>query len=118
MATIVSTRRRRAESFHTESQSFRIHEDAPSTEDTQMNESALQDDDEAEHDGEVLEDDGQESDYSESSDDEVQENSHIQQDMERLQNCFAGFRQKYRLIKRIGEGSPCPALLPWDLDLP
>jgi cell division control protein 7 len=112
MATVMPARRRQGESFQAETQSFRIHEDAPSTEDTEMNESALQEDDEAEHDGEVLEDDGQESDYSESSDDEVPENSHIQQDMEKLQNCFAGFRQKYRLIKRIGEGSHPPAPSP------
>lgn len=69
-----------------------------------MNESALPDDDEADQDGELLEEDGQESEYSESSEEGIPDNSHIQQDMEKLQNCFVGFRQKYRLIKRIGEG--------------
>ena len=70
-----------------------------------MNESALQEDDEPEQDDMGEEPDAQESECSESSDDEAVESSHIQQDMERLQNTFAGFRQKYRLIKRIGEGS-------------
>jgi cell division control protein 7 len=128
MATVVSARRRRPDSFRAEAlaQSFRIHEDAPSTEDTEMNESPLQDDDaeaepdadddvdvDAEQDGSepVDEDvDVQESEYSESSEDEAADDSHFQQDMERLQNCFAGFRQKYRLIKRIGEGSHSPAV--------
>ncbi|KAK4235554.1 kinase-like domain-containing protein [Achaetomium macrosporum] len=103
MATVMPTRRRRADSFQTES--FRIHEDAPSTEDTEMNESALRDDDEVEQDGEPAEEDGEESRSSESSDEEATDDSHIQQDMEKLQNCFDGFRNKYRLIKRIGEGT-------------
>lgn len=46
--------------------------------------------------------DDQESNYSESSDEDVDAN--VQLDMERLQDCFPGFRSKYRLIKRIGEG--------------
>ncbi len=99
MATVIPARRHRAESFC-------IHEDAPSTADTEMNESALQEDDEAEQEDDLVEEaDGHESEYSESSEEEAPESSHhIQQDMERLQNTFAGFRQKYRLIKRIGEG--------------
>ncbi|KAK4097047.1 kinase-like protein [Parathielavia hyrcaniae] len=105
MATVAPARRPRDDLFQAESQSFRIHEDAPSTGDTEMNESALQDDYEAKHGDDALEEDGQESEYSESSDDEVPENSHIHHDMEKLQNCFSGFRQKYRLIKRIGEGT-------------
>ncbi|GAB1317115.1 Cell division control protein 7 [Madurella fahalii] len=126
MATVMSARSRPAESF-------RIHEDVPSTEDTEMNESALQDyrddDDDADADADAADDDdrdqdqdqdqdqdhdqeapgedadGQQSEYSESSEDEITEDANIQQDMERLQNTFAGFRQKYRLIKRIGEGT-------------
>jgi len=105
MATPMPARRRHAETYQAETPSFTIHEDAPSTEDTEMNESALHDDDETERGVELLEEDGQESEYSESSDDGVPENSYIQQDMEKLQNCLAGFRQRYRLIKRIGEGS-------------
>lgn len=99
--------RRRAESFRTEAQSFRIHEDVPSTEDTEMNESAPQINDEVEQEAEL--EDGQETEYSESSEDEAPADGHFQQDMERLQDSFAGFRQKYRLIKRIGEGSRLPA---------
>ncbi|KAK5993078.1 Cell cycle serine/threonine-protein kinase hsk1 [Cladobotryum mycophilum] len=40
----------------------------------------------------------------ESSDDEQVETS-VQADMDKLQNDFPGFRDKYRLIKRIGEGT-------------
>jgi cell division control protein 7 len=108
MATVMPARRRRPESFQADADSFPIHEDAPSTEDTEMNESAVQDE-EADPDADLLEEEeeeeDEESDYSKSSDDEVPDSSNVQQDMERLQNCFAGFRQKYRLIKRIGEGS-------------
>jgi cell division control protein 7 len=109
MATTMGASRRRAESFRTETQSFRIHEDVPSTEDTEMNESAPQVTDEIEQEAELLEEDGQESEYSESSEDEPPADGHFQQDMERLQDSFAGFRQKYRLIKRIGEGLRPPA---------
>lgn len=38
-----------------------------------------------------------------SSDDDNVESS-VQEDMDRLQRDFPGFRDKYRLIKRIGEG--------------
>ncbi|EAQ92102.1 hypothetical protein CHGG_00337 [Chaetomium globosum CBS 148.51] len=105
MATTIPASRRRAESLRTEPQSFRIHEDVPSTEDTEMNESAPQVNDDVEQETELLEEDGQESEYSESSEDEAPADGHFQQDMERLQDSFAGFRQKYRLIKRIGEGT-------------
>ena len=132
MATVVSARRRRAESFRAEplGQSFRIHEDAPSTEDTEMHDSPLRDQDddhdghdeddeedeedadeddddntEHQHDGSEPIDEDAESEYSESSEENAPDDSHFQQDMERLQNCFVGFRQKYRLIKRIGEGT-------------
>ena len=97
MATTL--RRRRAEEFE-------IHEDVPSTEDTEMNTDALQE----EEDTENVEDEQEPEEYddddnaSESSDDGVVDNG-VQIDMEKLQNSFPGFRQKYRLIKRIGEGS-------------
>lgn len=69
-----------------------------------MNTDALQ----AEEETEELEDeqDPEEEDddnASESSDDGVVDNG-VQLDMEKLQDSFPGFRQKYRLIKRIGEG--------------
>jgi AAA ATPase containing von Willebrand factor type A (vWA) domain len=92
-------------------QPFTIHEDAPSTADTEMLESASpEDDDNVEQmddmadDMEGADDEDQESDYSASSDDEVVEDPYVLQDMEKLQNSFPGFREKYRLIKRIGEG--------------
>jgi cell division control protein 7 len=93
MATAI--RRQRAESF-------RIHEDVPSTEDTDMNEDNVHDEDDDEvRQGEDVED--QESIFSESSDDEAVD-VNVQQDMDKLQNSFPGFPQKYRLIKKIGEG--------------
>ncbi|KAL2017211.1 hypothetical protein VTK56DRAFT_2418 [Thermocarpiscus australiensis] len=74
-----------------------------------MNESAVQEEEEPderrEHERNPEEADGLDSDYSESSEDETTDDVNIQQDMEKLQNSFAGFRQKYRLIKRIGEGT-------------
>lgn len=103
MVTSAATRRRPGESF-------RIHEDAPSTADTEMNEQSLRDEEERDDDdaeqeeAEQEEAEAQESEYSESSDDELIVDHNIQQDMERLQNSFPGFRYKYRLIKRIGEG--------------
>ncbi len=93
MATITS-RRRREEPFH-------IHEDAPSTADTEMNEDPRE-----EEDGDVEQEEnaeGQQSEYDDSSEDE-QVDGTVQEDMERLQDSFPGFREKYRLIKRIGEG--------------
>lgn len=104
----------------TESNSFRIHEDVPSTEDTQMNEEVdhgdhgdhghgLDDGQEAEAEEQVeehreQEQEYQESEYSESSDDETVVDGNILQDMEKLQSEIPGFRNQYRLIKRIGEG--------------
>ncbi|KAL7945025.1 protein kinase [Trichoderma barbatum] len=41
----------------------------------------------------------------EESSDEEQVESSVQADMERLQEDFPGFRDRYRLIKRIGEGT-------------
>jgi hypothetical protein len=91
-----------------------------------MNESALalevdedvddededEDDYEVEQNGEPAEEDDEESRSSESSEEEVTDSSRIQEDMERLQNCFEGFRKQYRLIKRIGEGVLPPCGLP------
>jgi len=48
--------------------------------------------------------DDHESQFSESSDDDAPVDANTQYDMDRLQNCFPGFRHQYRLIKRIGEG--------------
>lgn len=89
---------------------FQIHEDAPSTEDTQMNtdvaeeeeEDAEQEDQEEEQELELEEDDEEESD----GDDQMDE------DMRKLQNSFPGFKQKYRLLKRIGEGTSRRSISP------
>lgn len=98
-----AVRRRRAE------EKFEIHEDAPSTEDTQLNDESMADeaedyDEDDDHHGEV---DDQQSDVSGSSVEEVVD-TNVQIDMERLQDSFPGFRHKYRLIKRIGEGTDGP----------
>ncbi|KAH0489458.1 hypothetical protein TgHK011_009886 [Trichoderma gracile] len=50
------------------------------------------------------EEEEQEEEEEESSDEEQVESS-VQADMDRLQQDFPGFRDRYRLIKRIGEGT-------------
>ena len=101
-----AVRRRRAE------ENFRIHEDVPSTEDTQVNDESMADEqeeyeeDEEDHHGEG---DDQHSEASEGSADEVVD-TNVQLDMEKLQDSFPGFRHKYRLIKRIGEGTDSSSL--------
>ena len=101
--------------------SFRIHEDVPSTEDTQMNEEVEDSDHGHEHEDEdeveveehaeehaEEQQEYQESEYSESSEDDVAVDNNIQHDMDKLQSAFPGFRNQYRLIKRIGEGMSLP----------
>lgn len=87
-------------------EAFEILQDPPHarTEDTEMVAGS-------EHQTEVEEqedDDGPEvdtvEDSDESSDEDDMVDSSVQRDMERLQDSFPGFRDKYRLIKRIGEG--------------
>lgn len=105
-----AVRRRREESFA-------IHEDVPSTEDTEMNDDAAQQtegysgeqegNEEELEEEEAEEEDGEgeeEEDYSESDDEDAAVDLTVQEDMEKLQDTFPGFRQKYRLVKRIGEG--------------
>lgn len=100
---------------------FDIHEDAR-TEETEMmvedeaqaatEEPQPEDEDEDEEEEEEQEEEEQEEEQEdgeadgdeESSDDERVESS-VQADMDKLQHDFPGFRDKYRLIKRIGEGS-------------
>lgn len=86
-------------------ESFRIHEDVPSTEDTQVNEDVMEmdEDDEEEYLNRQNKEEDQQSELSDSSEDEAMD-TNVQIDMEKLQNCFPGFKHKYRLIKRIGEG--------------
>ncbi|KAM7219667.1 kinase-like protein [Rhypophila decipiens] len=96
------------------SNSFRIHEDVPSTEDTQMNEDVehgdLDLDEDLEEETEEQVEDQQEQEYpesevSESSEDDGVVDGNILLDMEKLQSAIPGFRNQYRLIKRIGEGT-------------
>lgn len=103
-------------------ESFRIHEDVPRTEDTEMmvesehrteEDGAAEDtvDDNAtigknEDAGEVDEEDAQ-SDTSEESSGDV--NKAVQEEMDVLSDCFPEFRNNYRLIKRIGEGKSSPS---------
>ncbi|KAI1082546.1 kinase-like protein [Whalleya microplaca] len=100
-------------------EAFQIHEDEPITttsdveESTQQTntqhadeyESALEEiladePDEEEQENHVVEDDGD----TDSSDDGDEIDS-VQQDMDKLQDTFPNFKDNYRLIKRIGEGT-------------
>jgi cell division control protein 7 len=99
-ATVV---RRRTEEL------FDIHEDAR-TEDTEMMDDedvavATAPDEAMDHVDAEAEEEEEEEDQS--SDDDQVEGS-VQADMDKLSNDFPGFRGKYRLIKRIGEGGCCP----------
>ncbi|ROT37808.1 kinase-like protein [Sodiomyces alkalinus F11] len=104
---MTSVRRRGVESFE-------IHEDVPRTEDTEMmaesehpTEAEEQEGVEVEGEEEEDEDEDEAADEtsSYSSDDGETVDEGVQNEMERLQDSFPGFRQKYRLIKRIGEGT-------------
>jgi cell division control protein 7 len=94
---------------------FDIHEDAR-TEDTEVmvDEEDVDGQDattigepeegeEEEEEEEVIEEVIEEEEEDESSEDEHVESS-VQADMDRLQEDFPGFRDRYKLIKRIGEG--------------
>ncbi|KZZ93720.1 serine/threonine protein kinase Hsk1 [Moelleriella libera RCEF 2490] len=92
---------------------FEIHEDARTEETEMMGE------DEADSDNEswratptddrvgVPDDraDEEDQDEEEESSEDEQIESSVQSDMDKLSNDFPGFRGKYRLIKRIGEGT-------------
>ncbi|KAI0869523.1 putative cell cycle protein kinase [Hypoxylon argillaceum] len=102
---------------------FHIHEDnlrvGPLSEEQERSQTESQsqtlraddDYDEHEHDDEDVEreaDDEEhdrDDDASESSDEEDPIDTTVQQDMEKLQHTFPHFRNEYRLIKRIGEGT-------------
>lgn len=96
---------------------FRIHEDVPRTEDTEMmaeSEQRTEDEqveDEEEELGRAEAEAEAEAEESESSDEDEMIDSGVQKEMERLQDSFPGFRDKYRLIKRIGEGKDAPLIL-------
>jgi hypothetical protein len=72
-----------------------------------MNTDALAEEEEdAEQEGQGEE---QEPEVEEDEDEESDGDEDMDDDMRKLQNAFPGFKQKYRLIKRIGEGT-CPCV--------
>jgi cell division control protein 7 len=122
-----AVRRRRPEDFH-------IHQDGPSTEDTEMNTDAAgareeecpeEEDqaqeqhqsqerksqgrrqaveDEEEEEPDIDEEEEEDDDDDEEEDEESDGEQVLDDDMKRLQDAFPGFRRKYKLIRRIGEG--------------
>ncbi|KAH7327736.1 kinase-like domain-containing protein [Stachybotrys elegans] len=78
---------------------FEIHEDVR-TEDTEV----MVDDDQTEDADRATEVAAEEDEEEESSDEELVDTG-VQVDMEKLQGDFPGFKDNYRLIKRIGEGT-------------
>lgn len=100
---------------------FQIHQDVPSTEDTEMNTDAAasredeyadkEDQEQEQEQGQEQgqgndQEDGEEPELDEDAEDEdeSEEEEILDDDMRRLQDAFPGFRRKYKLIKRIGEG--------------
>lgn len=101
-------------------QDFDIHEDGPSTEDTEMNTDALGEEAEIEEyaqEGVQQDDHEQDADQEQEQevveegddDDDMSDEEVLDEDMKKLQDAFPGFRRKYRLIKRIGEGTYAPS---------
>lgn len=80
---------------------FYIHEDIASTADTEYPDEHDAENDEDED--QMEEGDDHESQEADSSDGDTVDGD-IQNDMDKLQDAFPGFRDKFRLIKRIGEG--------------
>ena len=78
------------------------HEDVM-LEDRQVEED--QDEDPMADDGDEVQIEEESAEEDESSDDEPIDAT-VQKDMHNLQQAFPGFKKKYRLIKRIGEGMP------------
>jgi cell division control protein 7 len=82
---------------------FMIREDTP-THDAGV---AMDEDAETEGRTDADQDEGEsdnESSFSESSSSEDALSDHVTEDMVKLQEGIPGFKEKYRLIKRIGEG--------------
>ncbi|KAJ1299632.1 hypothetical protein OPQ81_011982 [Rhizoctonia solani] len=90
-------------------QDFDIHEDAPSTEDADMNTDVVAGGDvETEEDvagRDEQKEEEQEPDAADHEDKVSEDDEVLDEDMKKLQDAFPGFRNKYRLIKRIGEGT-------------
>ncbi|KAK0377175.1 hypothetical protein CLIM01_05475 [Colletotrichum limetticola] len=96
-ATATATRKRSRDDFE-------IHQDPPHarTEDTEMMAESEQHTEEVEDEEDEVE---VEDPSDESSDEDEVVDTGVQRDMDRLQDTFPGFPQRYRLIKRIGEGT-------------
>ncbi|RYP79000.1 hypothetical protein DL769_003090 [Monosporascus sp. CRB-8-3] len=101
-------------------ESFQIHEDARTDETSDLDESTqshtqrVQEEEDAYDDPlaeEGIEEGGNEENHAdedaetESSDDDEHIDLSVREDMEKLNNTFPNFRDNYRLIKRIGEGT-------------
>ena len=106
MASTASSRRRRP--------SFRIHEDVAPAGDTGMDKFGTTDahddeclDDAAGH--EVVDEQPSDDDQTDSSDDDLIVDDNVQWDIQQLQASLPDFQQRFRLIKRIGEGSLAPS---------
>ncbi|KAF3763986.1 kinase-like protein [Cryphonectria parasitica EP155] len=90
-------------------QDFEIHEDGPSTEDADMNTDVVAggkieaEEDVADPDEQQEEE--QEPNAADHGDEMSEDDEVLDEDMKKLQDAFPGFRHKYRLIKRIGEGT-------------
>lgn len=112
-------------SRHRKAKDFNIHEDDPYTEDAGMNTEVEDEEGHADHDhdGPLDEDqepeqDAEEEDEGEGdgdgdgsmSDEEMRDDEIRDDEMTKLQDAFPGFKHKYRLIKRIGEGEAAPEL--------
>lgn len=102
-------RRRQAEDFD-------IHEDVPSTQDTEMvtdgageeaedEEGYADQEEQAEEEQDVeLEQEQEQEELEDEDEDDMSEEEVLDDDMKKLQEAYPGFKHKYRLIKRIGEG--------------
>ncbi|XP_044717691.1 kinase [Hirsutella rhossiliensis] len=97
----------------TTAESFEIHEDARTEETVVMadDEAASagseepRPDDDDDNQGEATETQEMEADEEQQGSEDDRVESSVQADMDRLQRDYPGFKEKYRLIKRIGEGT-------------
>lgn len=114
---------------HRKAKDFDIHEDDPATEDANMNTEVLahgaaeedeayadhadQPEEDQEHAQEQELDEDEEAEAEAEGEAELSDEEELDDDMRNLQAAFNGFKQRYRLIKRIGEGlsTPRPGLV-------
>lgn len=92
--TSIRSRQSQREAFH-------IHDDEREIQDSEPEQDpdhSMGEEDDTEH----AQDDG---DDFESSDEDEEVDSMVQEDIEKFQEGFVGIRERFRLIKRIGEGN-------------